>query len=559
MLYQRHPRLPLLTAIFILLLAACSGTSDRPGDAEPLPADVPAEATAAPAPTEPPEPAPSPTTPTDEPASSAPESQAATATPQDVAVAGPVLTFKISGGVVGFCDELTLDPDGVFTLVTCNQSEPITGTLEPPDQESLQAWHENLTSFHRTFEDNPQGEDNLLTDLIFNGSGEVEADSRQQQVIFDWASGLTTRLRFKPEPTATPAELVSSEPNALCPNIPRPALITLDFEDPTTLVVIEPETQASCNFTLEPPPLGRIVSVAGSLYYAVFDADSQTTTVWQHNPDGQQFPLEFTGVAMAEEPTPYDFILSDDGTKIAWLWSEVDLETDPPLYRNNLRLANTDGSNPAAVLDNAENSDERFVALGRFSVDNSTFFYALQPDIGGPIFTGRYDTLYSIDTNGGQPQLLYSCPAENPVCLGGISPDGQLLTLVQPQEGTIQLLNQAGGVINTLTLPATDYVERTAFAPNGNMAFISAALLQAEQGEPTLPNPGYISFLPPPYSGESQILYSDNSVGTLRGWLDNDRLIFGSIDRDGNTSTAIVTTGGQVTNLTENVAVGILR
>jgi len=122
------------------------------------------------------------------------------------------------------------------------------------------------------------------------------------------------------------------------------------------------------------------------------------------------------------------------------------------------------------------------------------------------------------------------------------------------------VLNREGGLINTLVLPAKDYVERTAFAPNGNMAFLSASLVQAADGEPPQPNPGYISFVAPPYTEQPQTLLSDNSVGTMRGWLDDNRLIFGALDQDGTMSTAVIDTSGQIIQLpTSNMAVGVLK
>ena len=57
----------------------------------------------------------------------------------------------------------------------------------------------------------------------------------------------------------------------------------------------------------------------------------------------------------------------------------------------------------------------------------------------------------------------------------------------------------------------------------------------------------------------SVTILTDNSVGTLRGWLDETRLTFGIIDQDGNTTTALITTAGQVIELSPNVAVGVLR
>jgi len=365
------------------------------------------------------------------------------------------------------------------------------------------------------------------------------------------------RLRPQPPQEEPPTpEPVPADAGGLCPDIGRPALITINLDNPNTLILVNPNSQATCQVTPGRPPVGRVASAAGNIYYPAFDTEASVTKVWQLNATGQETPLNFTETAM-EEPGPFDFIVSDDGTKIAWVETTIDFESEPPIYQNNLWVANIDGSNQVTVLDQVENNETRFVSPVRFSGD--TLYYALQPDIGGPIFSGRFDTLYSVPAAGGQPQLVYACPEDNPVCIGGISRDGSILTVVQPANGTIEVFNRDGGLINTLALPATDYVERTAFAPNGNLAFVSATLAQASQESSPLPNPGYISFIAPPYTGQPQTLLSNNNVGTLRGWVDETRLAFGSIDPEGNAGTAVVNLDGQVTELGTNVAVGVLR
>ena len=81
-------------------LSACSGeAAGRTGDVTPLPAEVVAEATTA-APEEAQAPA--------EEAAGSPVRAEAPAQGSE----GPILTFNISGGVIGFCDELIINPGG---------------------------------------------------------------------------------------------------------------------------------------------------------------------------------------------------------------------------------------------------------------------------------------------------------------------------------------------------------------------------------------------------------------------------------------------------------------
>jgi len=544
----------LLLSLFWVMatLSACAGSPNRGEDAAAPPPEVPAAPTAESPAAAPTDEAPvAETSPT--PATSAPTDQAQVAQ-------GFALVFSVSGGIVGFCDELRIDAGGNYILNICDQEE-YSGTLSEPDKVTLQSWLDNLAGFQFVQEDNPGGPDNLSTTLIFNGTGNAEANENQQQVILDWASGLSIRVRPQPEieqPTPVP---VVVGPEGLCPEISRPALMSLNFETPNLLALVDPATQARCDITLQQIPAGRVTSAAGKIFYQAFDEDTQTMVVRQLAADGQETTLAFTEVTM-NEPGPYDFVVSSDGTKIAWAYTTIDFESDPLRYRNSLRTANIDGSGQATILDQVENGEMRFVSPVRFASDGRAFFYALQPDTGGPVLSGRFDTLYRLTLSQNQAQLIYACPQDNPACIGGVSPDGELVTIIQPAAGVIQLFNTGGGALNSIALPATDYTERIAFSPSGNLAFVTATLAQASEDSPPLPSPGYLSVITPPYGDQPQTLLSNNNIGTLLGWIDDNRLIYGTLDAEGNTGTAIVSLDGQVMELpadTSTVPVGVLR
>lgn len=522
-------------ALLLLLgggVSACSGASEQTDDIAPFSEDVVAEATAP----------------------ALPE-QAAEAGAPALPADAPILSFTISGGAVGFCDELTVTLDGKYLLRLCDGAE-LNGELGQSDRASLLAWHENLADINLAFEDNAGEDDPLTTALTLKGGGEIEADERQQRIIYDWVNGLVVRLRPQQfEPTPTPQPIVTGA-EGICPDVARPALLTLNFENPTTLVLINPETGVTCNIPMNQPPAGRLATAAGSLFYPVFDPVAKTLTIWQLTPAGEQNSLSFTSLP-AEEPAPFDFVISGDGRHLAWSQTLIDFEAEPPLYRNNLWLAQVDGSNQVAILDTVENNEQRFVAPVRFSGDGAKFYYALQPDLGGS-FNGRYDNLYQVSTAGGTPELIYACPtAENPACIGGISTDGAFFTVIQQAEGVLQVMDRNGSVVNSFPLPATDYVERTAFSPGGSLAFVVAALTEGTEEAPPRPNPGTISVVASPYTGSLQPLLADNRVGALMGWLDENRLVFGLIDEAGKPSTAILTLDGQMQEVSPDIAVAV--
>jgi hypothetical protein len=566
-------KLQVLILLIVLapVLSGCGGNASRADDAAPVP-EVVVEATATSVPVEPSsEPEIAGTTPAAETEASEAGTEAGSsdetsppAEPQPEAGTGPaVITLNVSGGIVGFCDTLTVNQTGEYTFQSC-AGEEITGTLEGPDLEAVQDWSTNLAGFSLNFEDNPGGPDNLVTEFQFEGQGEEEADETLKQVMVDWANGLLIRTRPQAvEAPPTPA-LPEIGPDGLCPEVSRPAMLIGNFDNPSGLILIDPASQVSCDILLLQPPFGRVLTAAGDIYYPVFDPEAETITVWRLSAaDGSQVPLEFTTVSM-EQFGPFSFVLSDDGTKIAWGRAEVNPESDPPIYRNDLWVANIDGSDQVTLLEQVENNESRYVELVRFSQDNSTLFYALQPDgIGGMIFnfSGRFDNLYRVSAAGGESELLYDCStSENLLCIGDISPDGSTLAYTQPAGGAVQVMSSAGSLINTITPPATDYIGPAIFGPTGTLAIISATLAQPEQeDELPRPTPGYISLVEPPYTGQPQTLLSNDGVATIWEWLDDRRLSYGNMDETGSIGTSILTIEGQSTELSPNFPLAVLR
>ncbi len=533
-------RFAILSLIFAISLTACGGLTERADDAAPLPDNVSSESAGE--------------------SNAQPVSGEQAQTPAQ-AQTGPVLSFNIEGGIVGFCDELLLNANGDYALNNCAAGQN-SGTLNQTDRVSLKTWSKDLAGFQIHAEDNAAGADNLIADLTFFGTGQTEADDVQKQMMYDWVNGLLVQLRPKPklEPMPTPVP-VAVGANGICPDVNRPAVMLLNFENPGNISLMDVDSQTTCEVALHHPPFGRVATAAGNIFYPVADSEAKTVTVWQLGPDGRQKPLEFTRVAM-EEPRPYGVAVSDDGSKIGWSYTAINLETEPPTYQNYLWVANVDGSEQVTVLAGVENDDLRFVSPIQFSsADNSTLFYTLQPDIGGPTFSGRLDTLYSAPAGRAGSELVYACDTEeNPVCITGLAPDGSVYTVVNPASGTIQVINRAGEIVNLVDIPGTDYVEKTLFGPNGDLAFVSATLARPAGEEDTpLPNPGYITVMSPPFLEDARTLFSDASVGTLRGWVDEGRLIFGSIDSEGNTGTAVISLEGQVSDVSPRFAVGVFR
>jgi hypothetical protein len=165
------------------------------------------------------------------------------------------ITFQLSGGIVGFCDELTVTAGGEYVLNSCKHPQT-SGVLEPSDRASLKTWVSNLAGFQLRTEDAPNGADLLTTNLSFAGVGAVAAEDAQKQVVYDWANGLVARLQ--PKPAAAPADAAAETAglsDGLCAEIPRPALLLLNFETPDGLRLMDPATQATCDLSLGHSPV----------------------------------------------------------------------------------------------------------------------------------------------------------------------------------------------------------------------------------------------------------------------------------------------------------------
>lgn len=544
-----------LLVLAVIALSACGG-ADRSDDIAPVGAATAPAATSVPPAATSNEAAIPPATPAVMPTVSSPTPAVA----PPAATAAPVLNFKLSGGIVGFCDDLTLDAAGNYILRrACAQPAEIGGALTPVDFDSLNSWVQTLASFELKSEDNPGGPDNMAMELVFTGQGSTSADEAQKQALLDWANSLLVRIRPQAvAPPPTPEPLVIG-PEGLCPDITRPAVLVIDFERPGGVIMIDPSTQVACNFQLSQPPYGRIVTAAGNIYYAIYDLAAKTVTVWQLTPAGQQTPLLFTAVTM-EEFGPFNFTVSGDGGKIAWARTVITMESDPPIYRNDLWVANIDGSGQVTLLDQAEQAGS-YVEPVRFSPDLNTLYYALQLDgLGGMLFsfTGRYNSIIAVPASGGEPRLLFTCPEGQPICIGDISPDGSALAYVQPGQGVV-VLGSDGQPIATVTPPLTGYIGSPIFGPTGNLAFVSATLAQSDEQAMPRPNPGAIHLVAPPYTGEVKTVLSDNTVTTTWEWLDETRLLYGAMDEAANIGTALVTLDGQSSKLSPNFALTVLR
>lgn len=353
--------------------------------------------------------------------------------------------------------------------------------------------------------------------------------------------------------TSTPVPAAGSWP---CPEMARPLLVT-HTGTPNALALIDPAGNRQCPVPLQPGPsasLGSVMAANGSLYYAVYDSTGQSAALWRLDANGTDEPLLFTSIT-SEFYYLTNFLVSADGQKIAWSHTLPSAPDGEQQFHVSLWVADSDGANQVTLLDDIALPDPRVAQPIRFTPGNNNLYYALQPfGLGGiwTSFNGRYDNIRIVPTSGGEAQLVFDCAVvQTLLCIGDIAPDGVTLAYTDANAGLVSLMRADGSLINSFTPPATDFFGYPTFAPNGDMAFVSATL--AGGAELPQAQPGFISLLTVPYQvGQLQTLVSANGIAGIGQWLDAERLVVLTMDAAGNSGTALVTRSGEIQPLTSH-------
>lgn len=164
----------------------------------------------------------------------------------------------------------------------------------------------------------------------------------------------------------------------------------------------------------------------------------------------------------------------------------------------------------------------------RFSADNSTLFYTLQPvGLGGvwSSFVGRYDNLHALRLNtDAEPALIYDCQNDHVVlCIGDFyEVENQVANLAYVDGPSMVILNGLGETVNTITLNH-DYVGYPTFSPGGELIFYGADL--ADGPEATIqPELGAIYRVAPP-TAPHELLTSSPGLSIPQSWLDATHVV----------------------------------
>ena len=323
----------------------------------------------------------------------------------------------------------------------------------------------------------------------------------------------------------------------LCPDVPRPALAL--FVPGQEYIIMNPLSGEECATTLQGDLPGLFQAAADGVYYTSLEND--TFAVKRIDASGASSVLEFTGVPQEEALLFHSFVVSDDGSRLAWS-AAGPAEGNSGVPASRLWVASISGEDvvmPLPVYEPGENEQRALVPV-RFSADNSTLFYTLQPvGLGGSwhVFTGRYDNLYALRLNSdAPPTLIFDCAElEMLLCIGDFyEVAGEVGTLAYVQDGSVIIINGAGEVLNTLT-PDAEYVAYPTFGPGGELAFYSAELAD----DSIQPEAASIHRVAPP-TAPDEVLVSDPGLLFPQGWLDDTHIVTGYTSGLENWGTAIV-------------------
>ncbi|MDX1613093.1 MAG: hypothetical protein R3300_02215 [Candidatus Promineifilaceae bacterium] len=347
----------------------------------------------------------------------------------------------------------------------------------------------------------------------------------------------TRTVAAEPVPTETSA--VAEQSDVLCQSVPRPALLLIDRGE---YFISDFLSSQSCPLAFPGEFPGLIQAGGDSLFYHQLDPASQRAVVMRLAPDGTSGALPFTA---GEPPAQFlHYIVSPDGQRIAWSVSRPDATGSAV---SDLWLSETSGAGLVQLIDGWPAADNRLLMPVRFSADGQTLYFTAQPNgVGGSwvAFSGRYDNLYALPTTNGQPLALFQCPDGNLLCLGDFDGDVAELKLAytDPTTQAIIVLGPDGRTLSQFIFPEADFLGYPSFSPSGELAFYTAVIGEHADGYP-IPVPGTLHLVA---DGQAQPLKSDDSVATLIGWLDDEYLIYNSIDPGGNWGTSVVGLAGDI-------------
>lgn len=343
-----------------------------------------------------------------------------------------------------------------------------------------------------------------------------------------------------PEPTAEP----TAEPAtaALCPDLPRPALV---LTTGSGYEAHNPQSGERCPLPL-PEGAAYLQAADDLIYFVLSDYNAGSSVVSRMGGDNIVEPLESTRVT---DDVHYMLRLAvtPDESRLAWTRMQVQEDPNTTGLLGSLWIGTGDGGAPVTVFEDLIGGQLKIVSPIRFSGDGQTLFFTWEPTgLGGmwAAFNGRYNDLWRVPVTGGEPQKIFACEdAGLFLCLGDFRDDGTLAYI--DADRTIHVVGPDGAELAAIPT-AGDYAGYPTFNPTGDLFYSVADLDETSESLP-LPEPGTVYRVAPPYSGEPVVAASGDGLllSAMRDvFLDDEQVVVSSaIDEQWGTALLSTTTG----------------
>jgi hypothetical protein len=126
---------------------------------------------------------------------------------------GVVLQWFRSGGVAGFCDELTVTSDGLARLGDCKNPALAEAGLRPLPAEQwaqLKSWLATVDSYNEVQSDG-EAADAMTVSVVFNGDGVAAAEEPDKEALRGFAAGVHAGMLRLAEAGCTVTAIADSD------------------------------------------------------------------------------------------------------------------------------------------------------------------------------------------------------------------------------------------------------------------------------------------------------------------------------------------------------------
>ena len=101
----------------------------------------------------------------------------------------PLIYYSRSGGIVGFCDKVTIFGGGWAQVTSCHNNATSQITLSSDQKAKIAFWQANMTEY-KYDQSNGDVPDGMSISIVFSGIGKGSASSDDQKAMMTMASDL---------------------------------------------------------------------------------------------------------------------------------------------------------------------------------------------------------------------------------------------------------------------------------------------------------------------------------------------------------------------------------